>query len=248
MAENLKIVSDYSRYQAKEHIYIELRKKEGRLYSEEVLLQIPYIKANNVLAKEWKVRAASLEKLKSYLSRKNKPLEILDLGCGNGWMSNALASGGNTVTAVDLNMEELKRGAKVFEKNKNLQFIYGDIFENIVSQRTYDIIVCASSIQYFPSLASLIEGLILLLKPEGEIHIIDSPIYEESEVADARTRSRDYFINAGIQAMTEYYHHHTWKELKGFNYRINKGLMLTKFYAKINGMTQFPWIIIKAEH
>jgi ubiquinone/menaquinone biosynthesis C-methylase UbiE len=244
MTENLKILSKPEKFKEKESLYIALRKQEGRFYPDEVLAKIPYLGDSSHLAKEWKVRAKSAEKLNKYLAKKNKPLQILDLGCGNGWLANFMRKKGNTVTAVDVNIEELKLGARVFAGNKNLQFIYGDIFENILPEKSFDIIVCAASIQYFPKLEVLIKRLFTLLKPKGEIHFVDCPIYNENELDAAKQRSLDYFIEKGFTQMAQYYHHHSWSELKGFNYKRIRGPLLSKVQAKISGMPNFPWIVI----
>lgn len=244
MAENLKILSNPEKFKEKESLYIALRKQEGRLYPDEVLAKIPYLGDSSHLAKEWKVRAVSAEKLNKHLAQKNRPLHILDLGCGNGWLANFMSKVNNKVSAVDVNMEELKLGARVFAEKKNLQFIYGDIFENILPEKSFDIIVCAASIQYFPKLQVLIERLFTLLTPKGEIHFVDCPIYNEDELDAAKQRSLDYFTERGFKEMASYYHHHSWSELKGFNYKRMKGPLLSKVQAKISGMPNFPWIVI----
>lgn len=244
MSENLKIASNPGKFKTKEQLYIALRKKEGRFYPDDFLAKIPYPGKSHPWAKEWKVRATSAEKLNEYLVSKGRNLNILDLGCGNGWLANFMTKTGADVTAVDVNMEELELGARVFAQNKKLHFIYGDIFEDIVHAAYFDIAVCASSIQYFPSLSGLINRLFVLLKPMGEIHFIDSPVYHKNELEDAKKRSLNYFTGKGFADMAQYYHHHSWDELKEFNYKMMKGPKLGKIMAKISGMPNFPWIVI----
>jgi hypothetical protein len=55
-----------------------------------------------------------------------------------------------------------------------------------------------------------------LLKPGGEIHIIDSPFYSNSEINAAKHRSRIYYEEAGFPAMADCYFHHSLQELKQF--------------------------------
>ncbi len=101
------------------------------------------------------MRRHSLQKLQRYLKKKNRPLSILDLGCGNGWMAANLANiPQSTIYAADLNDIELKQGAGVFSERQNLFFIYGDIFQDIFSESMFDIIVLASCIQYFSDIKS----------------------------------------------------------------------------------------------
>jgi ubiquinone/menaquinone biosynthesis C-methylase UbiE len=229
----------------KEQLYLELRKKEGRFYPDNIIKILPFVNSNHPLYKEWKVRAASFEKLKSYLLKKNKPLHILDLGCGNGWMSNALTTISNSsVVGVDLNIAELEQASRVFGQNEKLQFIYGDIFQD-VGEQNFDIIVCAASIQYFPDLSLLIKQLLNLLNSGGEVHFTDSPFYFEKEKLKAKERSRNYFKNLCFEEMSKYYYHHTWEELNEFSHQIIKPSVIQRTLNKITGQASFHWIIIK---
>jgi protein-L-isoaspartate O-methyltransferase len=40
---------------------------------------------------EWQIRKASSNRLVKYLAKKQKILEILEVGCGNGWLSAKLS-------------------------------------------------------------------------------------------------------------------------------------------------------------
>src|SRR6478609_3338202 len=73
-------------------LYIALREKEGRLVSDEELLKLPEVNAFHIHLKEWRIRKKSCDQLLNYVAKKNRPLKILEIGCGNGWLSNRLAS------------------------------------------------------------------------------------------------------------------------------------------------------------
>lgn len=232
----------------REKIYIEVRKKEGRLYPDEIVKILPEINNNHPLYKEWKIRAATYYELEKYIKDKNGKLQILDLGCGNGWMANKLSSLKNVdVTAMDVNLEELEQGARVFDDNNNLKFNYGDIFDTKLNLTGFDIIVCASSIQYFPDLNKLIDRLFDLLNQKGEIHIIDSPLYDETNAGDAEKRSNEYYKNLNIELMATNYFHHTWSELYNYKYRIIRESLFSKVWGKLTGKESrvFPHIIIE---
>src|SRR6187549_447683 len=72
-------------------LYIALREKEGRLVSDEELLQLPEVSLFHIHLKEWRIRKKSCEHLINYVAKKNRPLKSLEIGCGNGWLSNQLA-------------------------------------------------------------------------------------------------------------------------------------------------------------
>jgi 2-polyprenyl-3-methyl-5-hydroxy-6-metoxy-1,4-benzoquinol methylase len=74
-----------------ERLYIALREQEQRLYTDEQVRQLPDIDPSHLHYKEWKIRKHSAERLISYLNKKKRRLNILEIGCGNGWLSAQLA-------------------------------------------------------------------------------------------------------------------------------------------------------------
>jgi len=230
--------------------YIELRKREQRVYSDEVVRNLPEFDKPGPLKKEWAIRKITLKKFFEYLRKKENSF-ILELGCGNGWLSHQLATLLKVeVVGLDVNETELLQGASLFKDNQNLSFMYADVFTTGIEKETFDVILLASSIQYFPNLMQLIERLLELLNPSGEIHIVDSPMYRSSvESLEAKKRSHNYFSSQGVPEMANNYFHHTLPELKKINHKVlfNPNSLISIFKRKILRTPQsgFPWIMIK---
>ncbi|HEX7903067.1 MAG TPA: class I SAM-dependent methyltransferase [Chitinophagaceae bacterium] len=225
--------------------YLDLREKEGRIYTDEELLHLPVVPKSHAHYAEWRIRKHSSKKLINYLSRKQSLIKILEVGCGNGWLSRRLAEvQGSTVIGADINFTELQQGARVFSHISNLHFIYGDIRSGIFETTQFDCILFASSIQYFPSLTEIISHALKLLRPNGEIHILDSPFYKPGEVEAARQRSTDHFTALGFPELINYYSHHTTKGLSGFEYKTlyQPGSLSHFIFQPAN---PFPWYCIK---
>ncbi|HKI79506.1 MAG TPA: methyltransferase domain-containing protein [Ignavibacteriaceae bacterium] len=242
-------LSDPNNHGFNEKLYIELRKKEHRLYTNEDLRLLPYVQINHHHIKEWKVRKRSAEKLVQYISRR-KDLSILEVGCGNGWLSNLLSEKtNNNFTALDLNKTELEQAAEIFPGNRRLIFVYGNIFENIFDPENFDIIVLAASVQYFEDLDKLIKQLFHYLKKDGEVHILDSYFYNENQINEARVRTKNYYNSIGIPGMIEYYHHHGLNKLSNYNYKILNRIsfFISSIIRKLTGSGRnvFPWILIR---
>lgn len=243
-------VSDPEKPSLFEKLYLKIREKEGRIYPDSIVENLPHIHRSHPLYREWKTRCKSMNKLEAYLIRKSKAMTILDLGCGNGWMSNRLAKiPGCDVYAVDLNRKELEQGARVFSERASLQFVFGDIFEDILPELHFDIIILGSVIQYFQDLRVLVSRLTDLLAAKGEVHIFDSPIYSEETVHAARQRSIEHYQKLGYPEMTDYYYHHQWSDLGGCNYQVRYDPQdyLHRFQRKFlkETISPFPWIIIQ---
>lgn len=231
-----------------EENYLRLRRKEKRLYSDDEVKLLPFASSLNPHKAEWDSRAKSFIRFKEYLNSFHKQFDILDLGCGNGWLAGELSkSFSHNFYCIDINLYELKQGARLF-RNENIRFIYGDIFKMELAKNSFDLIILNSSVQYFENLNTLLKELIFTLKIDGEIHILDSPFYEEDDLPKAKTRTANHYKSLGFPEMSDLYFHHTYKRLSDFNYKIlydprsikNKLLSLA-----FKSDSPFPWIKIK---
>jgi len=227
-----------------ESFYIGVRKSEKRLLSDEKVSRLPVLKYNPH-TNEWKKRARSTNRTSKYFMGKNTG-NLLDLGCGNGWFTAMLAKNEKLeVLGMDVNLTELRQAARVFHLS-NLSFVYGDIFQTQIQDNTFDFITINAVIQYFENLDLLINRLFEILKPGGEIHIIDSPFYEPQNVAGAKERTMKYYTDKGFPEMSQYYYHHSWNEITKFDpvtlYAYRPKSKIVRVFEKPD--IPFPWIKI----
>ena len=98
----------YGRFAQFVHDYETVRQFEGRCSTDSAYYRaLPFRDLTGRFAADWHIRAVSFHSL---LERVVKPLEMkrdralmaLDLGAGNGWLSNRLAERGHHVAAIDL--------------------------------------------------------------------------------------------------------------------------------------------------
>jgi SAM-dependent methyltransferase len=145
-----------------EDIYLKVREKENRIYSDNELRLLPFASISNPHNNEWDLRAKSFQRFKEYLKTKKQNLNILDLGCGNGWFCGQLSKSLNhNFYCVDVNLTELKQGRKVFNSER-INFIYADIFSSEIPTSSFDIITVNAAVQYFPDLSKLLRTFHLL--------------------------------------------------------------------------------------
>lgn len=231
---------------AEHDLYLKVRDKEGRLYSDDVVAKLPLFQKNHILSNEWQARFKSAVRLRKYLAQKNISLKILDLGCGNGWLSNFLAKENCVFYGMDQNLFELQQASRVFNKNKNVFFLKADIFSAPFPKESFDVILLASAVQYFPDLSKLLQTLFNYLKPNGEIHVLDSAFYGDDEIPLAKKRSHEYYTWLGFPEMSRYYFHHRISELQKFSPKILYKPALLRFkkiFGKID--SPFSWIMIR---
>ncbi|HEY5393183.1 MAG TPA: methyltransferase domain-containing protein [Hanamia sp.] len=205
-----------------EKIYSSLREKEGRILNEEEVAKLPTVSRAHPLYREWKLRKRSSRKLLNHIRMNPQLSNILEVGCGNGWLTALLATvARDEVCGIDVNRVELSQARKIFSPGKrNLNFLYGDIRSGILAEKKFDVIVFAASIQYFKSLKEIVNIALQHLTLQGEIHILDSIFYSPQEIASAKKRSKKYFTDLGFPAMSKFYFHHGLHELSPFNYSV----------------------------
>ena len=224
-----------------EKIYVSVRKKENRMYSDLQVEKLPSIEKTHLHYKEWEMRKRSVGRLKKYLERKSKSLTILEIGSGNGWLSKELSQIKNAyVTGIETNEVELRQAQRVYAKRTNLHFIFGE-FGQYDFVNSYDIILFAASMQYFLDLKCTLSSALALLNEGGEIHLLDSHIYKWDEIKPAATRTRVYYQQMGFSEMSDFYFHHPIEVLNGFhhNYLYNPSHFMNKIFWKRD---LFPWI------
>jgi ubiquinone/menaquinone biosynthesis C-methylase UbiE len=228
-------------------LYLLVRKKEGRLYPDHIVKNLPTFPFDEPQKVEWRARENSTKRLISYLARLPVPLFVLELGCGNGWLTHKLGSiNGVRVIGLDLGGIELKQASHLFS-SPNIGFLCSDIFRPPFPQNSFDVIVLASVIQYFADLPNLFTILQPLLTKRGEIHLMDSPIYKKRDLPSARERTVTYYTSLGIPEMAGNYFHHSTDELYNYSpewlYRPDSWrVRLARFFGNID--SPFPWLRI----
>lgn len=244
----VQYLSDPSGRQNFEPAYLAVRKAEQRIYDDAQVRRLPEVDPAYRHAREWTLRRDSLARLLADLQQGGAAHTILDLGCGNGWMTHRLgALPGCRVLGLDLNAHELEQAARVFADQPQLAFAYGDIFEDILPPASFTRIILASCIQYFPDLPALIARLLRLLTPGGELHILDSPLYTPQTIEAARRRTREYYAGMGFSEMAGFYFHHQQNELARFRPQVcyDPASWGQKLSRRLGGRTGSPFVWLK---
>ena len=135
-------------------------KKETLYYSKKETNNVP-----------WDIKSPDTN-LKKFLEKFNKPLNILEVGCGNGNDAYYMSEKGHNVTAIDISDYAIDE-AKSLYKNDNLKFITSDFFKFKTTDK-YDLIfdrgfIHNFSVDYF---SIYFDKLYSLLKDKGDVLIL----------------------------------------------------------------------------
>ena len=203
-----------------EYLYLAVRDKEERMYTDAELLHLPNIDENHRYYSEWQIRKRSANRFICHLQKNARPLNLLEIGCGNGWLSAKIAGLSNVqVTGLDINQTEISQAKRVFKK-QNLKFVYDRFDEHTFGGIAFDIILFAASIAYFPDINEILNRALNCLAPGGEIHLLDTHFYKPEELDSARDRCLNYYAGLGFPEMYNRYFHHTLNDMDRFNYKV----------------------------
>lgn len=245
-SQGIYYLSRPDEFKEKEELYLKVREKERRIYTDNEVKILPRVKPEHQHYTEWQQRNLTAKKLIKHLSSFSS-LDLLDVGSGNCWLSNIISTmTENFVYASDVNEYELKQGSGVFSGNKKLKFIYGNIFDDNFNGYKFDVILFSSSIQYFPNLPDTIDRAFFLLHPNGHIIITDSKFYNEEEVIRAKERTENYYEGMGFPEAAQNYFHHSFNDLNKFKFEISKGeSSFNKFLVRTGLKMTSPFPFIK---
>jgi len=108
-----------------------------------------------------------LEYIENHVELKDK--NVLDIGCGGGILSEALAKSGANVTAIDM-AEDAIAIAKKHGENLNINYIKSTA-EDFAKKHSgeFDLITCMEMLEHVPNPSSIVEACSQLIKPEGHV-------------------------------------------------------------------------------
>ena len=230
--------------------YGRAREQEGRRFPDAVVAGLPELAVSHPLAGEWAARGHTARLIAAYVGSRGRPPAIVDLGCGNGWLANRLAvETTRSVVGIDVNVVELDQARRVFGGRLNLTFVEADFTSARGWVGDAELVLLASVIQYVADLPTLIRGLRADLPGDGEIHIVDSPLYEPAGVAAAADGTRRHYADVGVPEMAAHYHHHTWAELSAFPVEVmySPGAWRVRIERRLlrRPRSPFPWLRIR---
>ena len=192
----VRFITDYER----------VRHFEGRFSAEASYYRaLPFQDLSGRFSKDWKIRAASFRALTKMLPANST---VLDLGAGNGWLSNQLTLAGHTVCAVDLlvNAEDGLGAWKYYEAT--FTPIQAEFVALPIPDSSVDAVIFNASLHYAESYEQTLAEALRVLRSDGMLVIMDSPVYRVAEsgekmVAERKQQflSRYGFASDSIQSM-----------------------------------------------
>ncbi len=108
------------------------------------------------------IRKTIKEKLQGTI----KPLRVLDMGCGGGFLSNDLAKDGHQVVGVDLSKTSLEI-AKAYDTTQSVNYLLSDVTAVPLPSASFDVVCAMDLLEHVENPHDVIRETSRLLKPGG---------------------------------------------------------------------------------
>jgi len=179
--------------------YAAIRRAEGRGSEDPGYYQaLPYVDTTGRNGHAWRIRARSFDHfvrkiMTPFEGRMRRPLDVLDLGAGNGWMSWRLMQRGHHVIAVDVFTDRLD-GLGAIGRYARVDAIAADFDQLPVPDGIFDLVIYNASLHYSPNYLHTLKEARRCLRPDGRIVVLDSPLYRKPEHGERMRSERQSFF------------------------------------------------------
>lgn len=130
----------------------------GEAWYDEGSHPIALLRAENAVRNPW-----IIERMRSL---RGPSLDILDIGCGAGFLSNALAKEGHRVTGIDLSEKSL-HVAKAKDTSQSVQYLQLDASSLPFHPQSFDVICAMDFLEHIENPKQIVQKVAGLLKPGG---------------------------------------------------------------------------------
>ena len=148
------------------------------------------------LRKDWAVRAQSFVVLIGQVivpleMRRKRPLHILDLGAGNGWLSNRLAARGHQLAAVDLGVNE--RDGLRAQRHYDTCFtcLQAEFDQLPLDDNQADLVIFNASFHYSVNYEVTLREAMRMLRTDGWMVVLDTAVYQHQAIGQQMVAERE---------------------------------------------------------
>ena len=159
--------------------YETVRRFEGRFSPDSSYYRaLPFQDTSGKFSADWKIRAVSFRALQKILTDVST---VLDVGAGNGWLSNRLSLSGYDVCAVDLLLNpEDGLGAWTHYQSQFAR-VQSEFVKLPFPDQSVSAVIFNASFHYSESYEQTLAESLRVLSTNGKLIIMDSPVYRSAE-------------------------------------------------------------------
>ena len=130
----------------------------GELWYDDVSHPIALLRAENATRNPW-----ILAKIKEHLGSSR---DVLDIGCGAGFLTNVLAKEGHRVTGIDLSAKSLDVAQKK-DMTRSVRYLQLDAFGLPFADHSFDVVCAMDFLEHVEMPGQIVREAARLLRPGG---------------------------------------------------------------------------------
>jgi SAM-dependent methyltransferase len=177
--------------------YQQVRTAEGRGSIDAAYYRaLPFADLSGRFTTDWSIRTRSfdtfIKKVFQPIERAaQRPLLILDLGAGNGWLSYRLARRGHLAAAIDLLTNPQDGLGAYVHYDAAFTPVQAEFDRLPFDTAQFDLAIFNASLHYTVDYTATLREALRVLQPGGQIVVLDSPVYRSGESGAQMVRERE---------------------------------------------------------
>jgi len=170
--------------------YEHIRSSEGRgAPSADWYRSLPFPAENTPFYGDWLIRAHSYTTLLDLISGKQQ--HTLDLGGGNGWLSNRLTEHGHCVATVDLLTNTFDGLGAHQHYQTSFTTVQAEYDHLPFEADQFDVVIFNGSLHYAENYTNTLNEARRVLHERGRIIVMDSPVYKNAHSGQQMVKERE---------------------------------------------------------
>jgi ubiquinone/menaquinone biosynthesis C-methylase UbiE len=180
--------------------YTAVRRAEGRGMEEPAYYRaLPFQDLSGHFQQDWQIRARSYQMLLERVvqpleGKERRPLKVLDLGAGNGWLAYRLAQRNHHVAAVDLQTDRFDGLGAYVHYDAHFVPVQAEFDHLPFAANQVDLVVFNGSFHYATTYVESLRESLRVLKQEGTLVILDSPVYQDGTSGIQMVQERETYF------------------------------------------------------
>lgn len=177
--------------------YETVRQAEGRGSDDPAYYRaLPFQDLTERFSDDWSIRARSFQALVEQVvtpveAQRSRPLTVLDLGAGNGWLSYRLAARGHQVAAVDLLTNAFDGLGAHIHYDVAFTPVQAEYDRLPFEADQVDLAVFNGSLHYATDYETALSEVLRVMRRDGRLVIMDSPVYHDATSGEQMVRERE---------------------------------------------------------
>ncbi len=172
--------------------YRQVRQQEGNFARpSDYYRSLPIVQPLTLDADRWYIRRQSYECLLSLLPKHSA---ILDLGAGNCWLTHRLTALGYRCVAIDTSTDSDDGLGAWRHYGVKFTCVQADFDALSFAPSQFDVAIFNASLHYAPDIHRSLANANRMLKPNGVIFVIDSPVFQTDRAGKQMLADQDEYF------------------------------------------------------